>query len=160
MIYESREEFIPVTQEIELLQNYIDLEKLRYGQELELSISISGDIEGKWIRPLLLLPLIENSFKHGMSQQLMNKWISMELHIERNTLFFKLGNSKDSLVGCNNVHGKSNGIGLENVKRRLNLLYPGKNKFQVTESDDLFLVDIELKLTETREMGDYQKVTI
>ena len=105
----------------------------------------------------MLLPLIENSFKHGMSQQLENKWISMDLHIERNTLFFKLGNSKDPEARKNDLHRGSKGIGLENVKRRLDLLYPGTNKFQISDSGDMFLVSIELKLAETWEMENRNK---
>ena len=148
MIYGSRQDFISLTQEIQLLKNYIDLEKLRYGQELDLSVNFTGDLENKMIRPLLLLPLIENSFKHGMSQQLEQKWITLDLHVEKNILYFKLANSYDSRAAKSFVKGKSKGIGLENVKRRLELLYPGKHKFQVTAGEEMFLVSIELQIIE------------
>jgi len=148
MIYESRQDFIPLTEEINLLHNYIDLEKLRYGQELDISVTFSGDLENKLIRPLLLLPLIENSFKHGMSQQLERKWIRLVLQVEQNTLYFKLANSKDPKQVKTEVPGKSKGIGLENVRRRLELLYPGKYKMEVLDQDDVFLVSIELEIIE------------
>jgi len=147
MIFESRKDLISLEKEIKLLSNYIDLEKIRYDKELELSISFTGNISGKQIHPLLLLPLLENSFKHGMSQQLEQKWISLELHVEKNNLYFKLANSKDPDEIKDTIPGKTKGIGLENVKRRLNLLYPGKHKMQVTDDAEMFLVSIELQIT-------------
>jgi len=146
MIYESKKDMIPLTTEIQLLNNYIDLEKIRYGNELELSVSFSGDIQGKQIRPLLLLPLIENSFKHGMSQQLEQKWISLELEVEKNMLYFKLANSRDPVELKKFIPGKKKGIGLDNIKRRLDLLYPGVHKLQIKEEEDMFLVTIEMQL--------------
>jgi hypothetical protein len=146
MIYESREEYISLPEEIKLLNNYIDLEKLRYGQELNLSVTFSGDLEKKMIRPLLLLPLIENSFKHGLSQQLEEKWIRLHMHVDQNILYFELANSKDPNQVRSGSPGKSNGIGLENVKRRLELLYPGKYKLDIVDQGDCFLVNLTLQL--------------
>ena len=148
MIYESRQDFIPLAEEIKLLNNYIDLEKLRYGQELDMSVTFTGDLENKLIRPLLLLPLIENSFKHGMSQQLEKKWIQLVMGVDQNNFYFKLANSKDPNQVKTEVKGKSKGIGLENVRRRLELLYPGKYKMEVLDQDDVFLIDISLQINE------------
>jgi sensor histidine kinase YesM len=148
MIYESRQEFIPLSEEIKLLNNYIDLEKLRYGQELDMSVTFTGDLEQKLIRPLLLLPLIENSFKHGMSQQLEKKWIQLDMKVDQNNFYFKLANSKDPKQVKTEVPGKSKGIGLENVRRRLELLYPGKYKMEILDQEDVFLVDILLEIME------------
>jgi sensor histidine kinase YesM len=146
MIYESRQDFIPLAEETKLLNNYIDLEKLRYGQELDISVNFSGNQENKLIRPLLLLPLIENSFKHGMSQQLEKKWIRLQIDVDQNTFYFKLANSKDPKQIKTEVRGKSKGIGMENVRRRLELLYPGKHTLEVLDQDDVFLVKIELEI--------------
>jgi sensor histidine kinase YesM len=151
MIYESRQDFIPLAEEIKLLNNYIDLEKLRYGQELDMSVTFTGDLENKLIRPLLLLPLIENSFKHGMSQQLEKKWIQLAMEVDQHILYFKLANSKDPKQVKTEVRGKSKGIGLENVRRRLELLYPGKYKMEVLDQDDVFLIDITLEIIEEKE---------
>jgi len=148
MIYESSKDFIPLEKEIQLLNNYIDLEKIRYGNELELSVTMSGDIEGKQIRPLLFLPLLENSFKHGLSQQLEEKWINLELHVEKNKLYFKLANSRDPDEVKTEIPGKKKGIGLDNVMRRLDLLYPGKHKLQVNEENEMFMVSIEMQVAE------------
>lgn len=148
MIYESSLNLISLEKEIQLLKNYIDLEKIRYGNELELSVSFTGSIVGKQIRPLLFLPLLENSFKHGLSQQLEEKWISLELHVEKNNLYFKLANSRDPDEVMAVIPGKKKGIGLDNVKRRLDLLYPGKHKIKIHDDKDMFLVTIELQVAE------------
>jgi hypothetical protein len=147
MIYESKQDLIPLEKEIRLLNNYLDLEKIRYGRELNLSVSFSGDIENKLIRPLLLLPLVENSFKHGMSQQLEQKWVSLDLHVEKNNFYFKLANSKDPDAVKQIIKGKKSGLGLSNVKRRLDLLYPGSHKFTIHDEKDIFLVTIELQIS-------------
>jgi len=148
MIYESKQEKISLEDEIKLLKNYVDLERIRYGDELELSVSITGDIAGKQIRPLLMLPLLENSFKHGLSQQLEQKWINLDLHVEKNNLYFKLANSRDSERAEVAVQGKKKGIGLANVKRRLELLYPGKHKMQVNSEKNMYLVSLEIQLND------------
>jgi Histidine kinase len=146
MVYESREDEIVLEKEIKLLNDYIDLEKLRYGKELDVSVDISGDIKGKTIRPLLLMPLIENSFKHGTSQQLDLKWISLHLHVDDNNLELKLANSRDLDSPDNFIPGKNKGIGLVNVQRRLELLYPGKHEFIINAEKDRFLVYLKLNL--------------
>jgi Histidine kinase len=150
MIYESSQDLIPLKKEIQLLNNYIDLERIRYGDELELSVSFTGDIEGKQVRPLLFLPLLENSFKHGLSQQLEEKWVTLELHVEKNNLYFKLANSRDPNEVMTEIPGKKNGIGLDNVKRRLELLYPGKHKMQINDEHEMFMVSIDMQVADER----------
>jgi len=95
-----------------------------------------------------MLPLLENSFKHGLSQQLEQKWINLDLHVERNNLYFKLANSKDSGLVEVSIQGKKKGIGLENVKRRLELLYPGKHKMLVNNEKSMYLVSLEMQLND------------
>lgn len=146
MIYESREEFIPLSDEVQLLNNYIDLEKLRYGKELDFSLTISGNPHGKWIRPLLLIPLLENSFKHGMSQQLNDKWIILDIRIDDDSLIFDLANSKSSESSIPGKNYKEGGIGLENVKRRMELLYHGEYSLNISNEENQFRVILEIPL--------------
>jgi sensor histidine kinase YesM len=146
MIYESREEFIPLADEIQLLKNYIDLEKLRYGEELTYSLTISGNPDKKWIRPLLLIPLLENSFKHGMSQLLDEKWITLDIQIHEDRLLFNLANSKNTEYPISKNNGNAGGIGLENVKRRLELLYPGEYSLNINNEEKQFRVTLGLPL--------------
>lgn len=146
MIYESRADFIPLAQEIQFIKNYVELEKSRYGNELDISLTFSGEIEGKLIRPLLLLPLLENSFKHGTGEQLDQKWISLDLNVDRNQMHFKLANSRNPEPVKNEMPSIEKGISLANVKRRLELLYPGEYTLMIKEEMDLFLIKLDLKL--------------
>jgi sensor histidine kinase YesM len=155
MIYESRVELIPLDQEIKLLNNYIGLEKLRYGNELDISFTYSGDIENKLIRPLLLLPLVENSFMQGVSQQLEQKWISLDIHVEGNTLKFKLSNSSDDDDDPNRSPMLIEEAGVENVKKRLELLYPQRHTLMIREEPGMKFIslDIELVQNSTRDLN-------
>ena len=149
MIYESNVAYIPLDKEISLLQQYIDLEQLRYSDRLDISFTITGDLNNKQIAPLLLLPFLENAFKHGISHQLDQCWISFDLRLSGSFLYFKLINSKDK----DETSGftEASGIGLQNVKRRLELLYPGKYKLETLEKEEIFIVNLELQIEETKD---------
>jgi LytS/YehU family sensor histidine kinase len=110
-----------------------------------MQVEIHGDFENKIIAPLLMIPFVENSFKHGTSQMLQHPWIKLEITTVKDQLFFKLSNSKPSLVLANN---QNKGIGLINVKKRLQLLYPGKHQLDVTETEDMFTVNMQILLEE------------
>ncbi|HZH94768.1 MAG TPA: histidine kinase, partial [Flavisolibacter sp.] len=151
MIYESRADRIPLRKEILLLQHYIELEGLRYGDRLDVSFSCRGAIDDKQIAPLLLLPFLENAFKHGTSKQLDQCWISFDLNVEGNTVHAKLVNSvdgeeerEDTTIG---------GLGLQNVQRRLSLLYPGRHSLNVQTQDEVFIVSLQLELDTIGETG-------
>jgi LytS/YehU family sensor histidine kinase len=146
MIYESKAEFIPLTQEIQLIKNYVELEKFRYGDDVDISLNFSGELEGKFIRPLLLLPLLENSFKHGTGNELDQKWISLDLNVDSGQIYFNLSNSRNPEKNENGMTGEPKGVSLENVKRRIELYYPGKHTFMIKEDGDIFLVRLELRL--------------
>jgi len=152
MIYESRADFIPLSQEIQLIKNYVELEKYRYGDELDISLTFSGDLDGKLIRPLLLLPLLENAFKHGTSENLDQKWISLDLNVEKNMMHFKLANSCYSDTLVKELPEKEMGVSLNNVKRRLELLYPDDHHLMIKEEPDLFLIKLDLKLKKDRNL--------
>ncbi len=143
MIYESSVPLIPLTREIKLLQEYISLEQLRYGDRLDVSFAITGPVEGKQITPLLMLPLVENAFKHGTSNQTDQCWISFDLHITEDGMHFKLVNSKNSIQTT--ASNENKGIGLLNVKRRLELLYNGRYTFATEEDTEVFIVNLEIQ---------------
>ncbi|MEJ1242192.1 histidine kinase [Chryseolinea sp. T2] len=148
MIYESNASNIPLSKEIELLKDYISLEQLRYGDRLEMSITVTGDIERYQIAPLLLLPFLENAFKHGTSKQIDQCWISFNLCVENGLMTFKLLNSIDPTVGADNL--KHAGIGLGNVKQRLELLYKDKYQFETVRMEEVFVVNLVLPLDELK----------
>jgi LytS/YehU family sensor histidine kinase len=147
MLYECNTPKVPLMKEISMLNSYIELEKLRYGAHLDISVSIRGDLEHKQIAPLLLLPFIENSFKHGASELLDQAWISLDIFVKEDTLRFKLINSKpENTLPLNNEINHSAGIGLTNVKKRLALIYPGLHELKVTTEEDTFIVNLSLTL--------------
>ena len=146
MIYDSQAELIPLTQEIQVIKNYVELEKLRYGDDMEISLNFSGDMEGKLIQPLLLLPLLENSFKYGTQHDIEKKWISLDLNVANNTMYFNLTNSRSPHIITSEKNNMYEGMSLANVKRRIELFYPGNYVFMTKEDEDIYLVKIELKL--------------
>lgn len=149
MIYESNSARIPLKKEIELLQNYISLEQLRYGERLEISVSISGPTDKYQIAPLLLLPFLENAFKHGTSKQIDQCWISLNLSIDENKMHFNLVNSIDPDLENDLI--KLGGLGLQNVLKRLELLYKNEFKLETVKLEEVFIVTLDLNLEDLEE---------
>jgi LytS/YehU family sensor histidine kinase len=134
---------IDLSKEVEVLNNYIALEKSRFGHRLDVTVNVQGSIKDKRIAPLLLLPFVENSFKHGTSEVIEQPWISMDLRVSDDTLRFNLINGKarhtTKSVSAHNV-------GLANVKKRLALLYPDAYDLVLTEDDDTYIASLMLQL--------------
>ena len=107
---------MPLDKELSMIQDYIALEQIRYGDRLNLSLHIQGTAKDKMISPLMLIPFVENSFKHGTSRMLTHPWVRLDIQIEKDLLEFKLTNNKPE--NNNELFGKK-GIGLNNVKKRL-----------------------------------------
>lgn len=143
IIYEGSHSMVPLQKELKMLQDYIDLEKIRYGNQMDLHIDLPADTEGYYIAPLLLLPLIENSFKHGTSQMLEQPWIHLYANVENDQLYFKLLNGK---IREEDRAIRSKGIGIKNVRERLMLLYPGKHELTITNEEEVFIVNLKIRL--------------
>jgi len=144
MIHECEEKFVPLEKELRLIQDYLGLEKVRYGKRLDMQVEIHGDFENKFIAPLLMIPFVENSFKHGTSQMLQHPWIRLEITTDASLLIFKLSNSKPSL----NSKKLNNGIGLLNVQKRLQLLYPDDHQLNINSTEETFIVEMQIMLSE------------
>ena len=144
MIYESKCEFIPLDHEIQLLENYIELEKLRHERDLDVSFTASGELENKMIRPLLLLPLVEYAFKKATSEENDIKWISINIHSENNKLNFNLAFSEN-----NTEQNDDTEKGFKNVVKRLDLLYPDSHTISLQEHSEMGNITLELSLTDT-----------
>jgi LytS/YehU family sensor histidine kinase len=108
MITECEAPLVPLEKELKMLNDYIGLESVRYGTRLNVEIKFEGDTDDKMIAPLLLIPLVENSFKHGTSQMLEQPWIRMIINTRENDLEFHLSNSKPEKI---NTQDRNNGIG-------------------------------------------------
>lgn len=139
MLYDASANKVLLKDEIRHLENYIVIEQMRFADRLELSFQYSGDIAGKMIAPLLLLPFIENAFKHGIGDN--SGWITIDIKVTGNKLFLKVENS------CRAPHkANSSGLGLRNVKRRLELSYPDAYELQMVNNGDFFEIDLKLDL--------------
>jgi two-component system LytT family sensor kinase len=144
MITDGQLARVSLEKEIELLKDYIELERIRYDERLNLKIAISGNPAGKQIAPLLFIPFVENSFKHGCSKMVSHAMLRLSLSIENDSVSFHLVNSKPPTT---DVHQNGNhGIGIPNVQRRLELIYPGRHTFKVESTDDLFSVSLRVIL--------------
>jgi LytS/YehU family sensor histidine kinase len=141
MLYECKGEEVLLEKEIEVMKAYIDLEKERYGNKIELSWNVEGDVKDKCLAPLLLLPFLENAFKHGTSEQLEKPWLSVDLSVKGYVLRCKIANSKDEFVLVS-----EKGIGIENVKKRLQFLYPGKHELKINDEGAFFVVSLLIEL--------------
>ena len=149
MLYECNEKEVPLEKEIEALKKYVELEKLRYGNRIDVSFVSSGNIKDNLIAPLLLIPFVENSFKYGTSEQLDQCWVNLHFHADGNNFTFNLSNS----ISSDKTKPFSGGIGLQNIKKRLELIYAGKYELMVSEEAGMFIVKLQLQLskaTETR----------
>jgi two-component system, LytTR family, sensor histidine kinase AlgZ len=143
MLYDCKSEQVSLEKEVEVMQDYVDLESERYGDRIEISWHVEGDTPGKYIVPLLLLPFLENAFKHGTSEQLEKPWLSFDLVVKQNAMKCKIVNSKNEFVPVSH-----RGIGVENVKRRLAFLYPGKHELKINDEGDFYVVSLVLELSE------------
>lgn len=143
MITEGERSFVPVEKEIQLINDYIGLEKVRYGDRLEMQVEIKGNYKNKMIAPLLMIPFVENCFKHGASVMRGKQWIKLAIHIHEDQIDFKLSNSKPLPVMYTD---NKKGIGLTNVRKRLQLIYPGKYFLQTGSIGDTYTVDLQVSL--------------
>lgn len=143
MLYDSRQEFIPVSKEMEYIHNYIELEKIRYGERLDVAVNCFDAVDKFTIPPLLILPLVENSFKHGVSNDVGNSWIRIDISVKDDWLTVKIENSR--VAGQVNGHTVYKGLGTENVKKRLEIIYPDRHEFKCMSEGQSYLTILKLK---------------
>jgi LytS/YehU family sensor histidine kinase len=143
MLYEADESTVRLEKEIEYLQSYIDLQRQRFGKNLKLNVIFNGTPDFYEIEPMLLIPFVENAFKHGTGW-IENPEIDIELTAKDNCLFFSVRNKYNDATG--EIKDKSSGIGLTNVKRRLNLLYGKSHTLQIQKDKEWFKALLEIKL--------------
>jgi two-component system LytT family sensor kinase len=142
MLQDSKNEKVPLGKEIEYLQNYIELQRLRISDQVKIEFRTMGRTDMIMIEPLLLIPFVENAFKHGVSY-LENSEINIFLKVEMNFLLFRVENNivkplKDMIM-------QESGIGLKNVVRRLELLYPGKHNLTISDNGEQYHVELNIQ---------------
>jgi sensor histidine kinase YesM len=145
MIHECNQAYVPLKNELKMIANYIELEKIRYGNRLSMQVELMDNEKNFLIAPLLMIPFVENSFKHGVSQMLKYPWIILRIHVDGNSLKFYLSNSKPVHTTATN---RRKGIGLNNVKKRLEILYPDKHSIEIGYDEESYTVSMEVQVTE------------
>ena len=142
-LYEMNGDKIPVEKEIIYLQDYVALQQLRKDENFSIEFDCNPDVNGFLIEPLLLIPFVENSFKHISHNSDNSNFVKIRMSLLNGTLLFAIENSKEP--GLNQIK-KNGGIGLANVKRRLDLLYAGRHELIMEETDKKFSVKLNLKV--------------
>ncbi|MBS1604130.1 MAG: histidine kinase [Bacteroidetes bacterium] len=133
---------VPLDKELRLIRDYIELEKVRYGDRLHTDIMVDGNSGGKLIDPLLMIPLVENCFKHGASLLLEGSWIKLHIFIESAVLKVEVRNNKPLHTPYTNRQG----IGLNNVRKRLRLLHPENHSLEIHSAPEEFTVFLQVPL--------------
>ncbi|TXF90294.1 sensor histidine kinase [Neolewinella aurantiaca] len=144
MIHESNAEKVPLSKEVEYMENYLDLERLRLNEEVPITFEVNGDIAGARVTPLILITFLENAFKHGIGNNGGNSWITVSLTVNDGTIVYKVANSV--LQHNEKTVREASGLGLANVRRRLDLSYPGNHQLDVTEDDERYSVNLKITL--------------
>jgi len=143
MITDCNSNLVSLEKEFKMLEDYIGLEKVRYGDRLELWVDINGGGSDLLIAPLIMIPFVENCFKHGTSVMRGKQWIQLKIAVHNNVLDFNLTNSKPPKPMENK---NKNGIGLTNVQKRLTLIYPGKHELTISSNESVFNVHLTMEL--------------
>ena len=143
LVYKANMNKVPLAKEVQLLSNYIELEQLRYGEKLKVDIKKNILNDKVMVAPLILLPFAENCFKHGGVGKNGRFWIEVNLEVDERNLAFAIKNSKKLRKGKGNNVG---GIGLQNIRERLNLLYPGRHNLRIEDREESYHVELNLNL--------------
>ena len=143
LVYWTGKDKVEISKEVQLIKNYLELEKLRHGDKLKLDIDLDIADQSELVTPLILLPFIENCFKHGGAKRGEPFLIKMKLRIYSKKLVFNVENSKKSVINTNN---ENSGIGLKNIRERLQLVYPLRHQLVISNNTEFFGVRLELTL--------------
>ncbi len=146
MLYECNVEKVPLSKEINYLKNYLQLEKIRLGQNFDIQFDVHGSVGDLEIAPLMFIPFIENSFKHGMNNLISDGFVHIKLFIEEGAIWMKITNNSGNEILKKESKKNSGGIGLINIKRRLKLIYPNKHKLKIEQTKNIYTVNLNIQL--------------
>lgn len=143
MLYETKQEKVALEKELMMIENYITIEKIRVGQHQEITLGITGSSTTALIAPVLLIPFVENAVKHGIDSLSENAFVHISITTEKGTLQFNCRNNyKDKAAKAKPVGG----IGLLNVQKRLDLIYPDKHQLEISNENNIFTVSLTIDL--------------
>ncbi len=145
MLYECNEKQVPLAKEVNYIRNYLDLEALRQGKDVAINFEVKGQVTDQQIAPLMFIPFLENSFKHGLNHHISKGFVNIRLDVEQKKVRLFIENSKPDSIPMPE-HPRSGGIGLVNVRRRLNILYPEQYDLKIINQPNTYAVDLKLEL--------------
>ncbi len=143
MLYDSDNKQVMLNKEVKYLTNYVELQKIRFGEDVKISLNLEGDFNNKTIEPMLLIPFVENAFKHGVGYVL-QPFIEIDICCLGNKFIFKVKNKLG--LETNEEKEPNSGIGLKNVKRRIELLYPHTHKLEINQNNGNFESQLTVEL--------------
>ena len=145
MIYDSNYPLVPLSKEIEYMENYISLERLRLNEQIPIRLTVEGNTHDFLIAPLIFITFLENAFKHGVSNNHPKAWVNVNIQITGGECIYRVENSR--IPFAKPEAEQKSGIGLQNVKRRLELSYPGKHSLTVENLEDRYIVQLKIQLS-------------
>lgn len=147
VLYDSGLGKVPLSKEVGFIENYMDIERVRYPGGIDVRFDWQGNADGRMIEPLLLIPFVENAFKHGIREELVKGFVEVVALLVGGELTMEVRNSKPTGVRAPEQHGvKKGGLGLQNVRKRLDILYPGKHQLRVREDPGTYTVSLTLQI--------------
>jgi len=146
MLYECNEKQVPLSKEVAYIRNYLDLERLRQGKNIDINFDVDGHITDQQIAPLMFIPFLENSFKHGLSNNIHKGFVNIKLTVADSDVHFYIENSKPDTPPKRDPSRPSGGIGLVNIHRRLKLLYDDRYDLDIVDSPNSYAVNLMLNI--------------
>ncbi len=146
MLYECNERRVPLQKEVNYIENYLAMEKLRQSGQADIQFKVEGQITDQTIAPLIFIPFLENSFKHGLNHQISDGYVHVVMKVLDEKLLLRILNSKPN-HSTKSLEKHNGGIGLANVRRRLSLLYPNQYKLDIEDSEKEHIVELSLDLS-------------
>jgi LytS/YehU family sensor histidine kinase len=140
---ESQSDFVSLTKEITYVQNYIELQKMRFDKNVQIHFDVHGEIKPFKIAPLILIPFVENAFKYGVNSE-EDSSISIQIIMQGSEMTVEIHNNK---VQIDQTMIEKNGVGIENTLKRLDLIYPNQHKCSINETEQEFTVILQIRLT-------------
>jgi two-component system LytT family sensor kinase len=150
MLYECNEKEVLMEKEFRYIRNYIELEKLRYSSNTDIKLNVDETLFEKRIAPLLLIPFVENSFKHGSQSSIEHAYIHINAKLENDALIFSVINSKPQMIPGQLHQSKPGGVGLVNVYKRLELIYPERHTLKIEDMPDSYSIHLNILLNSTK----------
>lgn len=142
-LYEANADKVALSREVQFIRDYVTLEQNRHKVSTEIDLEINGDPEKLLIPPLLLITFVENAFKHGINNTIQASWIKIDLSINESILNFNVSNSKPKKIKHEKVQG---GIGIWNVRKRLEILYPNRHNLEIKNTEETYSINLKIQL--------------